>query len=51
MVRLGWIKPAQSVEVRFGTSQAGAVDVPLYTTDSVDALPVTRTKVDWERLR
>ncbi|MDQ0946075.1 hypothetical protein [Streptomyces sp. V1I1] len=31
MVRLGWIKPAESIEVRFGTSRAGAVDVALYT--------------------
>ena len=32
MVRLGWIKPAESIEVRFGTSRAGAVDVALYRT-------------------
>jgi hypothetical protein len=51
MVRLGWIKPAQSIEVRFGTSRAGAVDVALYTSQSVDALPLTRTEVDWEQLR
>jgi hypothetical protein len=51
MVRLGWIRPAQSIEVRFGTSRAGAVDVPLYRTADVDALPLTRTEVDWEQLR
>ncbi|RVU14829.1 hypothetical protein EOT10_40285 [Streptomyces antnestii] len=29
---------SQSIEVRFGTSRAGAVDVALYTTASVDAV-------------
>lgn len=50
MLRLDWIRPAESIEVRFGTSRAGAVDVPLYTTQSVDALPA-RTNIDWEQLR
>ncbi|MER5757371.1 hypothetical protein [Streptomyces sp. NPDC002088] len=50
MLRLTWIRPAESVEVRFGTSRAGAVDVALYTTESVDAL-AARTDVDWEQLR
>ncbi|MER6531792.1 hypothetical protein [Streptomyces sp. NPDC001508] len=50
MVRLGWIRSPQSIEVRFGTSRAGAVDVALYTTQSVDAL-AARTDVDWEQLR
>lgn len=34
MVRLGWVGSPQSIEVRFGTSRAGAVDVALYTTAS-----------------
>jgi hypothetical protein len=50
MLRLKWIKPAESIEVRFGTSRAGAVDVALYTTASVDAL-AARADVDWEQLR
>jgi hypothetical protein len=51
MLRLGWIKPAESIEVRFGTSRAGAVDVALFRTADVDALPSSRTEVDWEQLR
>ena len=50
MLRLNWIRPAQSVEVRFGTSRAGAVDVALYTTASVDAL-AARTDINWDQLR
>jgi hypothetical protein len=50
MLRLKWIEPAESVEVRFGTSKAGAVDVSLYTAYSVDAL-AARTDIDWEQLR
>ncbi|MEV5758391.1 hypothetical protein AB0L61_16725 [Streptomyces tendae] len=41
-----WVRPAERREVRFGTSLAGAVMVPTFTTASVDALPV-----DWEQLR
>ncbi|RSS81471.1 hypothetical protein EF919_40100, partial [Streptomyces sp. WAC02707] len=37
-VRLGWIRSPQSIEVRFGTSRAGTVDVVLYTTASIDAV-------------
>lgn len=51
MLRLGWIKPAESIEARFGTSRAGAVDVALYRVADVDALPATRTEVDWTQLR
>ncbi|MGW1592814.1 hypothetical protein [Streptomyces sp. NPDC002343] len=40
-MRLGWVRSPQSIEVRFGTSRAGAVDVALYTTASVDAIPAT----------
>ncbi|MGW2777341.1 hypothetical protein ACWC4C_33400 [Streptomyces olivaceoviridis] len=39
MVRLGWIRSPQSIEIRYGTSQAGAVDAALYTTASVDTEP------------
>ncbi|QIS75577.1 hypothetical protein HB370_00705 [Streptomyces sp. DSM 40868] len=39
------------MEVRFGTSRAGAVDVALYTTVSVDASPAAHPEVDWEQLR
>lgn len=49
MLRLEWIRPAESIEVRFGTSRAGAVDVALCTTHAVDAL-AARTDVDWEQL-
>ncbi|MFE4622707.1 hypothetical protein [Streptomyces mirabilis] len=40
MVRLGWLSSPQSIEVRFGTSRAGAadVDIALYTAASVDAV-------------
>jgi hypothetical protein len=51
MVRLGWIRSPQSIEVRFGTSRAGAVDVALYTTASVDAIPAAHPEVDFEQLR
>lgn len=51
MVRLGWIRSPQSIEVRFGTSRAGAVDIALYTTASVDALVPAHPEVDWEQLR
>ncbi|GGU67043.1 hypothetical protein [Streptomyces lavendofoliae] len=51
MVRLGWAGSPQSIEVRFGTSQAGAVDVALHTTASVDAVPADHPKVDWEQPR
>lgn len=50
MLRLKWIKPAETIEVRFGTSRIGAVDVALYTTQSVDAL-AARNEVDWDQLR
>ncbi|MFF2516577.1 hypothetical protein [Streptomyces sp. NPDC058086] len=35
----------------FGTSRAGAVVVPLFTTASVDALPAAHPEIDWEQLR
>ncbi|MCX4967180.1 hypothetical protein OHA98_20835 [Streptomyces sp. NBC_00654] len=54
MVRLGWIRSPQSVEVRFGTSRAGAAHVMLYRTTDIDALPVTnsvtQTRVGRERV-
>ncbi|MFG3429572.1 hypothetical protein [Streptomyces californicus] len=51
MVRLGWIRSTQSIEVRFGTSRAGAVDVPLFTTASVDAVIAAHPEIDWHQLR
>lgn len=51
MVRLGWVRSPQSIEVRFGTSRAGAVDVALYTTASVDAIVPAHPEIDWEQLR
>ncbi|OIJ95467.1 hypothetical protein BIV24_09270 [Streptomyces colonosanans] len=51
MVRLGWVRSPQSIEVRFGTSRAGAVNVALYTTASVDAVVPAHPEVDWEQLR
>ncbi|MFC8589564.1 hypothetical protein ACFUGD_34125 [Streptomyces sp. NPDC057217] len=51
MVRLGWVRSSQSFEVRFGTSRAGAGNVALYTTASVDAVPAEHPEVDWEQLR
>lgn len=44
-----WITSPQSVEVRFGTSRAGAVDVALYTTASVDAVIPAHPEADWEQ--
>ncbi|MER6113802.1 hypothetical protein [Streptomyces hirsutus] len=51
MVRLGWVRSPQSIEVRFGTSRAGAVDVALYRSADVDALPAAHPEVDWSQLR
>lgn len=51
MVRLGWIRSPQTIEVRFGTSRAGAVNVPLYTTASVDAVIPAHPEIDWHQLR
>lgn len=51
MVRLGWVTPAEWREVQFGTSRAGAVDVPLYRAAEVDALPAAHPDVDWSALR
>ncbi|MEU9413604.1 hypothetical protein AB0E08_49040, partial [Streptomyces sp. NPDC048281] len=51
MVRLGRVRSPQSIEVRFGTSRAGAVDVALSTTASVDAVIPTHPEIDWEQLR
>ncbi|MEU4205816.1 hypothetical protein AB0B79_38510 [Streptomyces sp. NPDC039022] len=51
MVRLDQIRHAETIEVRFGTSRAGAVDVPPYTTAAVDALVPAHPEADWEQLR
>ncbi|MFJ6753287.1 hypothetical protein ACIQNI_34710 [Streptomyces sp. NPDC091266] len=51
MLRLGWIRPADSVEVRFGTSRAGAVDVALFRTSDIDGLPTAHPEIGWDTLR
>ncbi|MGW2892616.1 hypothetical protein ACWDDN_46455 [Streptomyces griseoruber] len=51
MRNLLWVRPAERREVRFGTSRAGAVMVPMFTTASVDALPGAHPEVDWDQLR
>ncbi|MFB7531418.1 hypothetical protein ACFC0C_24845 [Streptomyces sp. NPDC056178] len=51
MVRLGWLRSPQSIEVHFGTSRAGSIDVALYTTASVDAVVPAHPEVDGEQLR
>jgi hypothetical protein len=51
LVRLGWIRSPQTIEVRFGTSRAGAVAVPLYTTADVDTVVTAHPEIDWEQLR
>lgn len=51
MRTLKWITPTEWREVRFGTSRAGAVDVPMFTTASVDAVVDAHPEVDWEQLR
>ncbi|MEU2438331.1 hypothetical protein ABZ595_19390 [Streptomyces rubradiris] len=43
--------PPHSIEVRFGNSRAGAVDVALYTTASVDAVVPAHPEVDREQSR
>ncbi|MFE7076383.1 hypothetical protein ACFU96_40480 [Streptomyces sp. NPDC057620] len=48
-VRLDWVCSQQSIEVRFGTSRAGAV--ALYTMASVDTVVPAHSGVDWEQLR
>ncbi|MBC9731135.1 hypothetical protein [Streptomyces sp. TRM68367] len=54
-VSAGWpgesSRASESIEVRFGTSRAGAVDVALYTTASVDAVVAAHPEVDWAQLR
>jgi hypothetical protein len=51
VVRAGWAIPSQWISVRFGTSKAGAVDVPLYTTVDVDAVLTEHPEVDWDAVR
>ncbi|WP_344489892.1 hypothetical protein [Streptomyces enissocaesilis] len=45
-VRIGWIRPPQPGEARFGASRAGAADVALYTTTSVGAMVAAHPEVD-----
>jgi hypothetical protein len=51
VVRLGWIKPTEWRKVEFGTSKAGAVDVPIYRSGDVDKIPGQHRRVDWERVQ
>ncbi|CAL9327531.1 hypothetical protein SUDANB38_05898 (plasmid) [Streptomyces sp. enrichment culture] len=51
MVRLGWVSPAETVQVAFGTSRAGAVGVALYRTAEIEGLVQEHPEADWERLR
>ncbi|MFJ6728372.1 hypothetical protein ACIQPQ_26070 [Streptomyces sp. NPDC091281] len=51
MVKLTWLRPAEWAEVEYGTSRAGAVQVPLYRTADVGALSGAHPEVDWEELR
>ncbi|MFE1453399.1 hypothetical protein [Streptomyces olivaceoviridis] len=51
MRKLEWVRPAERREVRFGTSRAGAVMVPLFRTADIDALPTDHPEIDWEQLR
>ncbi|MGW9453783.1 hypothetical protein [Streptomyces sp. NPDC055632] len=51
MVKLKWIRATEWAEARYGTSRAGAVEVPLYRTADVDVLPGAHPEVDWEELR
>ncbi|MFC8885784.1 hypothetical protein ACFT56_26575, partial [Streptomyces cinereoruber] len=50
MARLEWIRLSKWVEVEFGTSRAGAVQVPLYCTADIDAPTRPEIDIDWEKL-
>ncbi|MEU6867505.1 hypothetical protein ABZ924_30410 [Streptomyces sp. NPDC046876] len=51
MVKLGWIRAAEWAEVRFGTSRAGALEVPLYRTADVDSLVAAHPEAGWTEPR
>ncbi|MEU8548881.1 hypothetical protein AB0C81_18125 [Streptomyces roseoverticillatus] len=51
MRQLGWITSVSYGRVHFGTSKAGAVTVPRFSTGDVDALPEQHPEVDWAHLR
>ena len=51
IVRLKWVKPVDWRKVQFGTSKAGAVDVPIFRSGDVDAIPRQHRTVDWKQLR
>ncbi|WP_411076493.1 hypothetical protein [Streptomyces sp. cmx-4-7] len=51
MVELKWIRPPKWTEVEYGTSRAGAVDVPLYRTADADAPADVHPEIDREELR
>ncbi|MFD6534688.1 hypothetical protein [Streptomyces sp. NPDC060184] len=54
IVRLGRLRSPRLVEVRFGTSRAGAVDVALHTTADVGTVVVVvpaHPEIGWEQVR
>ncbi|MEU7068468.1 hypothetical protein [Streptomyces sp. NPDC046161] len=51
VVRLGWVRQAQEVRVRFGAVRGGTVRIPLYRVDDIDRLPADHPEVDWPALR
>lgn len=51
MVKLKWLRATEWAEVQYGTSRAGAVQVSLYRTADVDALPGAHPEIDWAELR
>ncbi|MFI6006704.1 hypothetical protein ACIA98_41270 [Streptomyces sp. NPDC051366] len=51
LVRLGWVRHAQEVKVKFGAARGGTVWVPLYRADHIDRVPLVHPEVDWPALR
>ncbi|MCX4547227.1 hypothetical protein [Streptomyces sp. NBC_01565] len=51
VVRLGWLRPAQEVRVKFGAARGGTVWIPLYRAGDIDRLPPDHPEVDWPALR
>ncbi|MFJ6940926.1 hypothetical protein [Streptomyces sp. NPDC101132] len=51
VVRLGWVRHAQEVKVRFGAARGGTVSIPLYRAGDIDRLPADHPEVDWPALR
>jgi hypothetical protein len=48
LIRLGRIRSPQTIEIRFGTSRTGAVDVPLCTTADIDTVITARPEIHRE---